>query len=551
MFYIYGSGNKALLLKNCLFQGNIASQSGGGCVLKQNYFSLPIDIINCTFIGNQAEESSGAAIEVDASFTENNLRFDGCRFADNLGSHNILECDSNPDSRLEINRCIFENNSVNYSGAVMSFRGRLIARSCVFFENKEIWPFLLSTDTNEGLDFINCAFLKNSAGGKEVFRLNFGGGGNYIPEGPLRFHNCIFQNNRDTSSNYPLFISKTDADIEFDHCLINEPTFDSCQQMLNLFPVVGGTGEIFCNEGMLYNINAQFISPETGDYRLQPCSPLRNAGTNIPWDTLSPPQFDLHGLARIAEGVVDIGPYEVGAVALWADSIQEVSCPGYDDGVVWLESENTCDPAQYSVNGNPISSLPASGLPPGDYVFTVSDNLNRIDTIFVTLEPPVPITATAEVWDASAPAIADGQIWLGTLEGGAPPYTLLWNNGSTSDTLSGLLPGVYSLTITDALECPAVFEWEVGFLDGTKDIDEKMSMSYWPNPAESTLWIRFDLNRPEAMQLRISDLSGKLLWEREEFCPSGSHLWKMPLDEFPPGIYFAKLNQSAFRFVKN
>ncbi|MFZ2897417.1 MAG: T9SS type A sorting domain-containing protein [Saprospiraceae bacterium] len=546
LFYIYGSGTKALLLKNCLFQGNVAGYSGGGCVLKQNYFSLPIDIINCTFIDNEAEEGHGAAIVIDAFNTENFLRFDSCRFVGNQSVTTTIDCwNSSAHSRIEMDRCVFYDNDPQ----VISLRGRLIAKNCLFNENGYV-PFVLSTDLDEGLDFINCAFLDNHTPGIEMFRLNFGESSGYFPEGPLRFRNCIFQNNRDTSSNYPLFISKTDADIEFDHCLINEPSFDSCQQMLNLFPVVGGTGEIFCNEGMLYNINAQFISQEIGDYRLHPCSPLRNAGINIPWDTL-PAQTDLQGHVRIAEGIVDIGPYEVGEVALLSDSIQAVSCPGYDDGEVWLQSENTCDPAQYSVNGNPISSLPASDLPPGDYVFAVTDNLNRTDTIYITLEAPAPITAIAEVLDATAPAVADGQIWLGTVGGGTPPYTYLWSNGSTSDILSGLLPGIYSLTVTDVLECPAVFEWEVGFVDGTRDVDSNFNLNYWPNPAENTLWIRFDLNRPEAIQLRISDLSGKLLWEREEFCPSGSHLWKMPLENLAPGIYFAKLNQSVFRFVKN
>jgi len=543
LFYLYGSGAKALLLKNCLFQGNIAGQ-GGGCVLSQKYFSLPIDIISCTFIDNQAEEFEGAAIDISASFTENYLRFDSCRFVGNLGPTTTIECNESPHSFIEMDRCVFENNP-----QVINFRGRLIAKNCLFNNNTGPRPFVLSTDLEEGLDFINCAFFNNSDG-LEMFVLNYGGSGDYFPEGPLRFRNCILQNNRDPSEDYPLFVSKTDADIEFDHCLLNEPSFDSCQQMLNLLPFVGGLGEIFCNEGMLYNTDALFVFPTTGDYRLQPCSPLRNTGANIPWDTL-PLQTDLQGHARIEEELVDIGPYEVEAVALWADSIQVVSCPGYDNGIVWLESENTCDPAQYFVNGSLLSSLPATDLAPGNYVFIVSDNLNRTDTIYVTLEQPVPITATAEVSDASAPAIADGQIWLGTLEGGAPPYTLLWSNGSTSDTISGLLPGIYSLTVTDALECPAVFEWEVGFVDGIRDIGGKMSLNYWPNPAENMLWIRFDLNRPEAMQLRISDVSGKLLWEREENCWAGTHLWKMPLENLPPGIYFAKLNRSVFRFVKN
>lgn len=53
------------------------------------------------------------------------------------------------------------------------------------------------------------------------------------------------------------------------------------------------------------------------------------------------------------------------------------------------------------------------------------------------------------------------------------------------------------------------------------------------------------------MRLQLSDLSGKVVWQREESCSPGANVWKAPLDKLPPGIYFASLNQSVFRFVKN
>ncbi|MBK7241630.1 MAG: T9SS type A sorting domain-containing protein [Flavobacteriales bacterium] len=42
--------------------------------------------------------------------------------------------------------------------------------------------------------------------------------------------------------------------------------------------------------------------------------------------------------------------------------------------------------------------------------------------------------------------------WLTVdVSGGAPPYTYLWSTGSTNDTITGLLAGNYSVTVTDAL----------------------------------------------------------------------------------------------------
>lgn len=37
-----------------------------------------------------------------------------------------------------------------------------------------------------------------------------------------------------------------------------------------------------------------------------------------------------------------------------------------------------------------------------------------------------------------------------SVNGGTPPFTYLWSNGSTSQNLSGVMPGTYSVTVTDA-----------------------------------------------------------------------------------------------------
>lgn len=46
-----------------------------------------------------------------------------------------------------------------------------------------------------------------------------------------------------------------------------------------------------------------------------------------------------------------------------------------------------------------------------------------------------------------------GEIYL-IIDGGAPPYDIVWDNGSISGELHELLPGEYCVTITDALCCP-------------------------------------------------------------------------------------------------
>jgi hypothetical protein len=50
--------------------------------------------------------------------------------------------------------------------------------------------------------------------------------------------------------------------------------------------------------------------------------------------------------------------------------------------------------------------------------------------------------------NASGPDIPDGSITI-FITGGTPPYTILWENGSTTNTINNLLPGTYTVTVTD------------------------------------------------------------------------------------------------------
>src|SRR5690606_18695873 len=65
---------------------------------------------------------------------------------------------------------------------------------------------------------------------------------------------------------------------------------------------------------------------------------------------------------------------------------------------------------------------------------------------------PIGFDTEIVVTDAGCPDSEDGAIDLEP-EDGTPPYTYDWSNGETTQDISGLGPGVYEVTITDANDC--------------------------------------------------------------------------------------------------
>ena len=93
---------------------------------------------------------------------------------------------------------------------------------------------------------------------------------------------------------------------------------------------------------------------------------------------------------------------------------------------------------------------------------TVTDANGCIKTAMVQISSPPPLVVTAAVSDASCPDSPDGSVVL-TIAGGTPPYSIIWDNGSSGLLRSELLPGSYSVVVTDANACASSLTVEVNF----------------------------------------------------------------------------------------
>lgn len=99
----------------------------------------------------------------------------------------------------------------------------------------------------------------------------------------------------------------------------------------------------------------------------------------------------------------------------------------------------------------------ATNLAAGDYVLSVTDANGCESTFDVTIDEPTPPVITALDDDTvNCETSNDGQLTVEFMPGGSPITGVEWDNGETTNTISGLTPGEYIVTVTAQDGCTAI-----------------------------------------------------------------------------------------------
>jgi hypothetical protein len=95
-----------------------------------------------------------------------------------------------------------------------------------------------------------------------------------------------------------------------------------------------------------------------------------------------------------------------------------------------------------------------SNLVAGSYTVTVTDNSGCTASAIANITQPGPIMVNASATAQTFQGANDGTATAAPT-GGAPNYSFLWSNGGNTASISGLAPGLYTVTVTDANGCMA------------------------------------------------------------------------------------------------
>ncbi len=128
-----------------------------------------------------------------------------------------------------------------------------------------------------------------------------------------------------------------------------------------------------------------------------------------------------------------------------------LSCQGSRTGAIDLSVSGGTAPYTYVWN-NAATTQDLSGLAAGTYSVTVRDAKGCTATSSVTVTEPAALALTNTKLNVSCSGANDGSIGL-TVTGGTAPYTYAWSTGTTSQNLTSIKAGAYTVTVTDRNGC--------------------------------------------------------------------------------------------------
>ncbi|CAN5534411.1 hypothetical protein BH11BAC1_BH11BAC1_11800 [soil metagenome] len=231
----------------------------------------------------------------------------------------------------------------------------------------------------------------------------------------------------------------------------------------------------------------------------------------------------------------------VGATA----SQSNVICFGDSTGMATLTGSGGLSPYSYSWSPDGQTTSTITGLPAGIYTGTVIDiNLCTAEAEVSIIEPPsIIIGATGT--EASCSSCCDGVEMLNP-SGGTPPYSYLWSNGETTQSVGSLCPDTITVSVTDAMGCAVTDTIIVTFDVGVNEILSENIFQVAPNPITDELSLHFPVSQKQQGLLSILNILGEVIFRRNIILEDQT----LDLSFFQQGIYLLNVQTETGIFTK-
>jgi hypothetical protein len=246
-------------------------------------------------------------------------------------------------------------------------------------------------------------------------------------------------------------------------------------------------------------------------------------------------------------------PFFLNAQCMGSVSSTSVTCYNACNGTATVTPSGGVAPYTYLWGPGGQTTQTVNGLCAGSYSCNVIDDIGCSNTQFFTITQPPQITLNYSQVPATCSNCQNGSA-TAIASGGVAPYTYSWfPSGNTAVTETGLNPGTYSFTVTDANGCTVGMLFTVQNSVGIADQYAAGSLSVYPSPAEQSVTVDQAFTNPVSAEISITNLPGEIVFVKRTGEASQLHE-TIAVAELPDGIYFITVRTasgiSTQKFIK-
>jgi len=233
-----------------------------------------------------------------------------------------------------------------------------------------------------------------------------------------------------------------------------------------------------------------------------------------------------------------------GTLAFGTPIITDENC-GLSNGAIDATVTGGSTPYFYSwSNGDFNEDL--TGLSANDYTLSVFDafGCSMTATYTVNILGSSVDYSGATIINASCATCADGSIDV-SLGGAGAPYSYNWLSGETTEDLSLLIPGFYTVTITNSDGCDTTITFEImdaASLSENGDIE----LNLVPNPSNGNFEIWYVANASGKLNIKMIDAMGRKVYLSEIKVNNSKNIIPIDVQFLAPGTYTLILQDGDF-----
>jgi hypothetical protein len=327
--------------------------------------------------------------------------------------------------------------------------------------------------TSSAVTFDSSQIFQSAAGG--TVRVNMSGAGGTVNVNAGQSTGLIFTaTNHVVNQNDQVCVQVKTAGFNRIAAITSAIFFDSSKMTLvraNITPILGGTDTLFAGgSSASYNnspsgtIQCLWFDPTTAGVTLPDSSVIMELCfkyTGAP-GTSSLIRFGAYRSKQVIKDgdlVTVPATYRNGSISVIAvaspitvtGTTKNVTCPTGTDGGVTLTASGGAGGAYTYLWSNAATTKDITNVAAGKYKVTITSGATTKIDSFTVVEPTA-ITAPGLVTPVSCFGQSTGSINL-TTAGGTSGYTYLWSNNATTQNLSNLTAGNYTVVVTDSKGC--------------------------------------------------------------------------------------------------